>query len=73
MTTQSTILRFIFKLGLRLKCQVMFVWYLLSFGLSVWKIVHNPVDGSWTRMPDLKRARYGHSCAVLNDKGQIIL
>ena len=27
----------------------------------------------WTIMPDLKRARYGHSCVFLNDKGPFFL
>ena len=25
-------------------------------------------ENEWTNMPDLKKARYGHSCAILNDK-----
>ena len=38
---------------------------------SVWKLMPTSVDGSWMKMPDLKRARYGHGCAILNDKSVI--
>ena len=44
---------------------------------TVTKYVVDLADGEngkeWTIMPELKRARYGHSCVFLNDKGPFFL